>query len=385
MKKWKTIPDDVVFAVCDRFMLGEKVSAIAKWVEREKGLVLNREEIYPLVVEGRERDLIRLIPPTESTAEVRIRDLLARVQGRATLPRVTVPSTGGGAGAEHVAAAAADVVMATIHEIWRRKRKDLGREKESTRYLPRKLWKSSRAEENEDWQTAVHLGLGAGLTTQRVAMFLAGTLKRSGDERPNIYIHALTSGHSVGSPQTSPMYYFSFFHGIPGIGWVSFYAPPYVREDDYDLVRSLPGVKPAYEARSKIDVVITAFGSRQDGHGDYTRFMGAYPDLLGADSTRLERAGWIGDVQYRPYSDTGPITATTTYRPATLFELSDLAQMAIDPQKAVILVAGPCRTCGSLRGDALLPLLRSPSLAVWSHLIVDLGTANQCIGLAWPT
>jgi hypothetical protein len=383
MKKWKTIPDDVVFAVCDRFMHGEKVSAIAKWVEREKGLVLNREEIYPLLVEGRERDLIRLIPPTEATAELRIREVLGRVQQRAQLPRVTVPSTGGGAGAEHVAAAAADVVMKTICEVWESKRKALGREKESTRYLPRKLWKSSRAD--EDWDTAVHIGLGAGLTTQRVAMFLAGSLKRCGDNRPNIHIHALTSGHSVGSPQTAPMYYFSFFHGIPGIRWVSFYAPPYVREEDYDLVRNLPGVKPAYAARSKIDVVITAFGSRKDGHGDYTRFMADYPDLLGADADRLDDAGWTGDVQYRPYSDTGPITATTTYRPATLFELSDLAQMALDSQKAVILVAGPCRTCGSLRGDALLPLLRSPSLAVWSHLIVDLETANQCIGLAWPT
>jgi len=49
MKKWKTVSDDVVFAVCDRFMDGDKVTDIASWVAREKGVTFNREEIYPLL------------------------------------------------------------------------------------------------------------------------------------------------------------------------------------------------------------------------------------------------------------------------------------------------------------------------------------------------
>ena len=72
----------------------------------------------------------------------------------------------------------------------------------------------------------------------------------------------------------------------------------------------------------------------------------------------------------------------TKFRAATLFELADFVRMAAEPDKAVILVAGPCRKCGAQRSRALMPLLREPTLAVWSHLVIDAETANQCISLA---
>ncbi len=382
MKKWKTVSDDVVFAVCDRFMVGDKVTDIASWVAREKGVAFNREEIYPLLSEGRTRGLIRLIPPTEATIAQRIRDLLAKNQSRAWPGRITVANLGAGAGAEHVATTAADAAMHTINEIWAHKCSRLGR-KAKTRFLPKELRQSSRSEkDHEDWDTAVHVGLGAGRTTMRVAKFLAGNLRSLGDDRPNLYLHALTSGHSVENPQTAPMYYFSFFDDLRGIRWMAFYTPPYVRQEDYAALGTLPGVHPAYEARKDIDLVITAFGSSDEDHGDFTRFMRRYPDLLKPDLDQLHAAGWVGDVQYRPYSAAGPITAPTKFRAATLFELADFVRMAADPEKAVILVAGPCRMCGALRGHALMPLLREPSLAVWSHLVIDAETANQCISLA---
>ena len=52
---------------------------------------------------------------------------------------------------------------------------------------------------------------------------------------------------------------------------------------------------------------------------------------------------------------------------------------AFNPDKAVILVSGPCGSCDCPRDDALMPLLTVPSLAVWSHLVTDEQTASNCL------
>ena len=60
--------------------------------------------------------------------------------------------------------------------------------------------------------------------------------------------------------------------------------------------------------------------------------------------------------------------------------------IARDPEKAVVLVAGPCGhpDCGRSRDDALVPLLTQDSLAVWTHLITDHVTADRCLKLHDP-
>jgi hypothetical protein len=88
---------------------------------------------------------------------------------------------------------------------------------------------------------------------------------------------------------------------------------------------------------------------------------------------------WVGDVQYRPYSATGPIIADTGVRAVTLFELSDLVRLAETPDKAVILISGPCHGCKQSRSRALLPLLAEPSLRVWTHLVTDVRTASEVL------
>jgi hypothetical protein len=93
----------------------------------------------------------------------------------------------------------------------------------------------------------------------------------------------------------------------------------------------------------------------------------------------LEREGWVGDVQYRPYSPRGPIESDAQIRAVALFELRELVAHARQPDKHVVLVAGPCPTCGNLRSDALRPLLEQPKLKVWTHLVTDVNSARALL------
>ena len=66
----------------------------------------------------------------------------------------------------------------------------------------------------------------------------------------------------------------------------------------------------------------------------------------------------------------------------TLFELEELVKLAQQKNKHVILAAGPCGRCSRPREDALLPLMNNPQLKLWTHLVLDLGTAEQLVNLA---
>ena len=79
-------------------------------------------------------------------------------------------------------------------------------------------------------------------------------------------------------------------------------------------------VRESFEAREQLHLVITSLGSASHGHGDFFNFM-----QLGKKRGLkvLEKAGWIGDVGYRPYSATGPITEDTEICAVSLLELDD--------------------------------------------------------------
>ncbi len=99
----------------------------------------------------------------------------------------------------------------------------------------------------------------------------------------------------------------------------------------------------------------------------------------------IEERGWIGNVQYRPYTSSGPATeAANDNRAVTVFELEDLASMSREKNKFVILMARKCGKCGMTRARALIPLLTNPRLAVFSHLLVDSSTARDLLKLLPP-
>ena len=66
-------------------------------------------------------------------------------------------------------------------------------------------------------------------------------------------------------------------------------------------------------------------------------------------------------------------------RAVTLFELDELRELSARKDKYVVLVSGPCGKCGRTRSDALRPLVANPKLKVWSHLVLDLDTAQELV------
>ncbi len=76
----------------------------------------------------------------------------------------------------------------------------------------------------------------------------------------------------------------------------------------------------------------------------------------------LRKAGWVGDLQYHPYSNQGPITdVRARVRAVSLFDLSGLKKLAETKDKCVIVVGGPCGICERTKVRALRPLLQSES------------------------
>jgi len=68
----------------------------------------------------------------------------------------------------------------------------------------------------------------------------------------------------------------------------------------------------------------------------------------------------------------------------TLFELDELVECVAKETMDVVLVSGPCRGCGKSRHKALLPLVSSPKLKMWSHLVTDLDTADLVLAAPRP-
>ena len=66
-------------------------------------------------------------------------------------------------------------------------------------------------------------------------------------------------------------------------------------------------------------------------------------------------------------------------RAVTLFELEDLARVAGQKNKHVILIARQCGICGRTRAEALQPLLANPGLKVFSTLVMDAATARELL------
>lgn len=344
MRKWSTFKDYVVFAVCEQFLAGKKAPEIMKIVHKTTGVFLNREQVYPLFAEARDRGFLRLCPPISTS-------LVQRLQDRFRTKRfVRVVEAKGHAVDQHVADVAAEVAFDEICRLGEKKKK-----------------------------ARVHIGLGAGWTTKAVAHSLGERLRAEAYAGP-LTFHALGAGFSVAEPSTSPVALFSFFDGLNDTEFVGLFAPPYARSTEHRGIMNLPGVKESFARKSEIDIVITALASKDDQHGEFSRFM-QHQEIARKAKKVLNTEEWVGDVQYRPYSRTAPIVKDLGLRPVTLFELKELVELAEKPDKSVILVAGPCRFCGENRSAALLPLLEEPDLAVWSHLVTDVGTATDCLEL----
>ena len=344
------LPDFMLVEVCERFLAAEKADDIKEWVNAELPKLhfpaeqISREQVYSIIRLARKRGFFFISPP-EDTA------FGDRVANRYGVPRSEVQVVSSRKALEPVAHAAARTAVQLIEQL---------------------------ASERDE----LTLGVGGGRTTRLVVRHLASLLRTAKRLPKLLTIHTLSTGFDVFEPDTVPLSYFSFFEGISiEIKFVGLFATAIVETKDYARIKKLPGVKEAYAAIPKdgFDIVITSLGSASHPHGDFSRFM-ASGSSKGLDV--LRKNGWVGDVQYRPYSNRGPIGSNTFVRTVTLLELKDLVALARRPDKHVIVVAGPCGQCGGSRCDAVYPLFASKKLKLWSRFVMDLSTAQELID--WP-
>lgn len=135
----------------------------------------------------------------------------------------------------------------------------------------------------------------------------------------------------------------------------------------------------AVEAKH-IDIVLTALATAADEHGALRQF--AKVAKHGFKTRALRAARWIGDLQYHPYSRTGPIDVDAGVRAVTLFDLQDLRKFARRRHKHVVVIACPCGGCFEPKTAAVLPLLECAELKVWTKIVMDLSTAKGLLPLA---
>lgn len=362
--------DELVFAVCDRFLaqLDEQynpksanarggrrgaAAAIAEWLRKEWHRPdLTREKIYPLFWEAARRRFLLLQPPLELHLAQRVKDRYGVGQEPGDAREVQVVNARSAEAIRHVTSAGAKLILSLVEK--------LGKKKET-----------------------VHIGLGAGYSAMMVARSLADRV-RSNRDCPNLVLHALSAGgFQVDKPQRSPITYFSYFDGaLAKVDFVALFSHTMAPTDDYERFRQSPGAKRAFDLAAEIDIVVTSFGWAPDRHCMLRQFIEQLIEAGELEPDTIQRmieAGWIGDVQFRPYTAQGPMLEGYPVRAVTLFELADLVQMAGTDGKHVVLLARPCGECGTVKTEALRPLLTEPSLRLWTHLVLDVDTASDLL------
>ena len=335
--------DTLLVNVCERFLEGESPRVIAHWLQQVHDPNVTRENIYPLLREARKRGYLSVLPPPDGHLQQRICDRYDLEMDRVHVLRVR-----GDTARDYLADAAAERIVKLIHEVGRDKKR-------------------------------VSIGLGGGITIMKVAHALASRL-RAESALPDLTLHAITSGFDVSHPWTAPVCFLAYFEGVAqNLEFVALFAPAVIEANEYERTKTGLGVEESFRQAKDIDIVVTSMASALDEHGELNRFMNIEEKKKNPGLTALKKSGWIGDVAYRPYSTSAPIATTQGIRAVSLFELEDLVELAARPKKYVVLVAAPCGVCKKTKGDALRPLLASRDLRLWTHLYIDLTTAQSLL------
>ena len=380
--------DELIFAVCDRYFsqLGKHsrekegnsekgtdhqaknkqrgaASSVANWFQKEKGRTdITREKIYPMFWEACHRGFLLLQPPAEHHLRKKLENSFALYKHSG---EVIVVNVSGENAAQHVTSVAADQIVELIDRVWKEKKEQYP---------------------NEPEKQAVHIGMGAGFATMLVARRLAYKI-RSGAEVPPIVLHAISSGGFLPhEPHKSPSTYFSYFDpALMDVKFVALFSATVVSNHDYENQKANPAIRYSFEKRGEIDIIVTSLAAAKHKHGLLEQYLTHLIEqrlIARSVLTQMLEAGWIGDVQFRPYSAHGPLPENICpVRAVTLFELNELVEIAKDRTngKYVVLVAGPCGECGETKKHALLPLLANKDLRLWTHLIVDAKTAKELL------
>lgn len=333
------ITDDVLFQVAEKIAAGKKATQVSEEM-KALNISIGREQVYNLLAKAVDRGFLRLCAPLEHTVTSRLAERYPQTHFR--VANVSTKNTA----VERVAATGAELVLSLIKQC-------------------------ARAGKDQ-----VHVGFASGNTLRMLARELS-VLMRAETTLPNLVLQALSSGLSVEHPTRAPLAFFSFFDALPiDVRCIGLFSPAMVEWREYEKTKKLHGIRETFDQKKGIDIVVMSMASASDPHGLFNHFM-----ALGKQTAvdKLNKAGWVGDVHWRPFSEHGPINVNTGVRSMTLFEIDELREWANRPDKHIVLMAAPCGQCSRTKSDAIKPLLREPVLHCFNHLVTDVRTAGELL------
>jgi DNA-binding transcriptional regulator LsrR (DeoR family) len=320
---------------CKYFCEGHPPSKIQKLMMKKHKIEISREKPYKYIAHAAKQGWIQYVAP----AEHRLREQL--LKDHAWLQGVEVVHT---SVFDDVAYHAARMLL----ELLRTRRRSPYGKKE------------------------VHIGFAGGHIMRRVAERFAGLLGQSHDGLPeSLVFHALVAGFNVDEPTTAPNAFFTYFVNDPAIQveikFVGLHAPPIVESAQFPRLKKLEGIKEPLARLSELDIIVTSAGSwtKTCKHA----MLHVYMERSRPSLKKLEDAGYLGDMLWRPIGPDGPIEIETEIRAMTLVELSTLPAF-IEKGNAVLLALGPCSACYEPRTEILGTILGLKENLI-THLVAD--------------
>lgn len=330
---------EITAAVCKLLCKGHTATEICQHMKSHHGVELTREEPYQYVQYAASHGFLRYAAPAEHVMRGRLKEQYPWLQG------IEVVSTGV---YDDVACNGASMLV------------DLVCKHHAPPY--------NRKE--------VHVGFAGGFAMRKLAQRFAELLEIPRDDLPpRVQLHALVSGFDLYEPTTDPNTYFSHFVGRPAmqteISFVGLHAPAVVRKRQLRGLRTLYGIKEAYQRVPELDIIVTSAGDWSDEHNPLLQLMKTSPDSM----DMLRDAGCVGDMLWRPLGRQGPINIETEIRAMVLVELGDL-EAFISSGKHVLLALGPCGRCNKPKGRILQTIL-DQQIHLITHLVTDSRSLRQ--------
>jgi hypothetical protein len=355
-KEIDTMPDDLLYHVCMR-VLRKKMSLkeTTEWLRVNGYPTAKRTWPHLMLVRAFSRGLL-VLPRRENL------DIAGRLQNPSgALCRVAAVEDGDEIAFEAVAELAADQVLHLIRQV------------------------HAAGKAIEPPRDRVHIGLAAGGTSRAFAVHLRRKLEKE-QKLPELWIHTLTSGFFVDNPDSAPVVSLGQFNRIePRPRFVVLFSTPLVSREAAKTLRKLPFTREAFEAASKIDIVVTSVSVADHDHSLFKRaIMQEDPKRAKQRIAELHDKGWAGDIMWQPYSEKGQLIDFEV-QAVNVVNFQDLVGLSNAPAKHVVCIVGPCAECMSPKDKAVVPLMRCANThRPFNHLVTTQTTAYKiCEELGW--
>lgn len=389
------LSDALVFSVATRWMTAQGddqkklTSTIAQWLVREhanelpwidlrwnekRRIDLTRYRVYKIVREAVDRGFVQLNPPQ---AVKRAEAVYEKYGLNPKWNEIRVVDVTQDVVNDMVARATAETALSLIKKLV-----------VQNAQAARAAGKSAADAE------PIGIGLGAGYSSLAVISYLAKLLKTL-PVYPKLRLHALTP--TIQDPMLSPVTFFRLFDAADQIEFVDLPTAATVPMRGYAKLKTQDeNIERAFELRHKVQLIISSLAWSGDPDG----LMQSYLKHHSRRPKGLEAGRFVGDLQYLPYDDGGPVLLSDqadgtsprsdddkeNWRAVTLFDWPDLlafhdnstdSSAGSAPSRYLVISAAPCRRCLRSKWRAIVPLLRN--MRFWTHLVTDDLTARELL------